>query len=148
MGQYILVNPDTGTVKNIDLSAPIIYPALTGDDTIDKELISKYKTKLNARVDNIIALLEDKQISLDQAKTEMAKVQAQIKKTKTAKKVNPYSKLKQISTASSIKLKLPKVSSASFSYKAPILRPSTTLKYKGKTLKLKVDQYKLKQASL
>jgi hypothetical protein len=142
-GQYTIIETETGQMKTVDLATPIEYPTLTGDGAIDKELLSKYKTKLNARADNIVALLENNKISLDQAKAEMAKVQSQLKKTKTAKKVNAYAKLKAASSASTLKLTLPRSGST---YKAPILRAKVpkVLSFKGKALKLRVDQYKTK----
>jgi len=151
LGQYILVNPDTGSVKNIDLSTPIEFPILTGDDTIDKKLISSYKSALSTRMNDIIALYQDNQISLDQAKNEIAKLQSALPatnktKSNTAKKINVWGTLKAVNAASNVKLPLPKVGST---LKAPILRANVpAFSYKGKPLKLKVDQYKTAKASL
>lgn len=79
--QYQIIDQKTGNVKNIDLT-PIKEPSLTGDDIIDKKLKSAYKTALTTQTNNIIALYQDGQITLEDAKSLIQKVES----TKTSAK--------------------------------------------------------------
>lgn len=88
LGNFMLINPDTGSVKNVDLSKSITRDSVTGVESIDKLSLSAYKSDINARVKDIYALYQDKQITLDQAKTEIDKLQGQLNSTKKPKKIS------------------------------------------------------------
>jgi hypothetical protein len=136
-GQYILVNPDTGSVKNIDLSKPIGSPSLTGNETIDKKLVSSYKSDLNSRISDIIALYKDGQLSLDQASKQVDSIQAQYDKTLKGKKPAKIS----IKAISSPKLKTNITKSKLGSFKIAKVKQ---VKLKA----IKVKQIKLAKANL
>jgi hypothetical protein len=66
-GSYTLVNPDTGTVKRIDLSKEINSPDLTGNTELDKKLMSKYNGELTSRANDIVSLYQAGKITAEEA---------------------------------------------------------------------------------
>jgi len=66
-GTFILVDPETGSVKTIDITKPIDYPNLTGRDDVNKKLISNYKSAVNKRRNDIIELFTKGKISEEEA---------------------------------------------------------------------------------
>jgi hypothetical protein len=72
---------DSGSVRIIDLSKGVAEPEYTGDETIDKKLKSNYKSALTKRINDVVALYEDGQISLDEAKKLIGEMQAVVDRT-------------------------------------------------------------------
>jgi hypothetical protein len=76
-GSYTLVDPETGNVKKIDLSTPIIPPTQTGSTALDKLAISKYNSQITSRTNDIYALYQAGKISQDQAAQALQSMQDQ-----------------------------------------------------------------------
>ncbi len=85
---YILVNQETGTVKQVDLYSPIEYPTLTGITSVDKKLISGYKSDISSRLGDAIKLYDNGkgQITLEQLKDVADQTDNQLAKAKGPKK--------------------------------------------------------------
>jgi hypothetical protein len=119
---YKLVS-DAGNVTLVDLGTPIQQPEYTGFDAIDKKLKSSYKSAITKRINNIVKLYEDGQLSATEANKLISELKTQsgtgTKKTKKAKKITfkvtspkalPKITLKISSPVSRVKLKsAPKV---------------------------------------
>jgi hypothetical protein len=106
---YLLVNSETGTVKQVDLDSEIIYPEMTGIDLVDKKLISEYKSDINSKLSDAIKLQKDGQISLDKLREIAGETAKKLAKTKSAKKIKikvaplKFGKRKKITGLSSSK---------------------------------------------
>lgn len=74
--QFTLIS-DAGTVKQIDLSKPITAPTLTGNSALDKKLISKYKSAITSRENDIVALYQAGKIDANRAEAELIKLEGQ-----------------------------------------------------------------------
>jgi polyhydroxyalkanoate synthesis regulator phasin len=94
--QFQIVNQTTGNVDNIDLT-PIKEPTFTGDDIIDKKLKSAYKSALTRQTNDVIALYQDGQITLEQAKSYISDISSQ--STSTKKKTKLTIKISNIKPA-------------------------------------------------
>lgn len=115
---YKLVS-DTGNVTLVDLGTPIKQPEYTGFDAIDKKLKSSYKSAITKRINNIVKLYEDGQLSAKEANKLIGELNTQYssgtgtkKKSKkkitfkvTSPKALPKITLKISSPVSSVKLK-------------------------------------------
>ena len=124
--QYTIINPETGSVTNIDLSEDIKFPELTGNTELDKKLKSKYYSSITTRINNVVKLYENNQLTAKEAedlindlKTSQSKSGSGKKSTKskggkiTIKQVNystPKSTIK-ISMASPSKITFKKAPS-------------------------------------
>ena len=143
-GQYTLINKDTGSVKQINLSQPISYPTLTGNTIIDKKLVSSYKSDLNSRTNDIISLYQDGQLTLDQANTAIQQVKdstsSGIKASKkiTISKSSIKAPLISISKSKVTNFKMPALpkikQSKSTAIKIKNLKPTKFAKIKGLTI--------------
>ncbi len=104
---YQIINPETGSVKTVDITTPITYPELTGYYEIDKKLKSKYTSSITTRVNDIISLMEDGQITAQKAN----ELISQLRKStgtggrKVAKPTLPKRTIKKVTMA---KFKQPK----------------------------------------
>jgi len=119
---YQIIN-DSGTITTIDLSKPIEYPTLTGYDSIDKELKSSYKSALTTRKKNVIKLLQDGQITAEEANSLIGKIetkQKSIGKGKVKKIKLPKIKV--------VKIKVPKIKVVKI--KVPKLKKPKKIKIK------------------
>ena len=118
---YKLVS-DAGNVTLVDLGTPIQQPEYTGFDAIDKKLKSSYKSAITKRINNIVKLYEDGQLSATEANKLIGELNTQYSSgtgTKKAKKITfkvtspkalPKITLKISSPVSRVKLKsAPKV---------------------------------------
>ena len=118
---YKLVS-DAGNVTLVDLGTPIQQPEYTGFDAIDKKLKSSYKSAITKRINNIVKLYEDGQLSATEANKLIGELNTQYSSgtgTKKAKKITfkvtspkalPKITLKISSPISRVKLKsAPKV---------------------------------------
>jgi len=65
---------DNGEVKTVDTSFEPTKPNITGNELVDKKLISKYKGEITKKENIILTLYEKNQISADQAEDELAKL--------------------------------------------------------------------------
>jgi hypothetical protein len=115
---YKLVS-DTGNVTLVDLGTPIKQPEYTGFDAIDKKLKSSYKSAITKRINNIVKLYEDGQLSAKEANKLIGELNTQYssgtgtkKKSKkkitfkvTSPKALPKITLKISSPVSRVKLK-------------------------------------------
>lgn len=72
--------------KQIDISEPIEYPALTGNAELDKKLISKYKSALTKRGNDIVELYKEGMISADEAEKLLNELKIQSTKTSSVAK--------------------------------------------------------------
>lgn len=133
---YTIVNTDTGSVKKIDLSTPIEPPVLTGNDTFDKKLVSKYKSALTARQNNIIELYNKGKLTKKEAIALLEKVQTVVDSLKAPKKAKKPAKITMpkvsVGKAPSINLKFGKTPTLN------LKRKPLTLKNKARTMRIKV----------
>ncbi len=66
-GNYTLIDPYTGNVRQIDLSRPITEPVPTGDTIFDKLQTSKYNSAISSRVNDIYSLYQNGDLTKEQA---------------------------------------------------------------------------------
>jgi hypothetical protein len=136
--QFYITNLDTGNKKFIDLGTPINIPMATGNDTIDKNLISTYKSDIKGRIDDVIALYQDKQLTLSEAGAMVDKLQAQYDGASGGKQaakiaypkfsVPKLSKLKRIKAPKLAKMKSPKYGYAKLAKYKPVQSKLTKVK--------------------
>lgn len=74
-GKYLY--PEGGSVKSVTLPTPIDPPALTGNETLDKELVSKYTSKLTTQKNNILKLYQLGQMTQEETIRQLDEIQAQ-----------------------------------------------------------------------
>jgi hypothetical protein len=134
---YQIINPETGSVKTVDITTPITYPELTGYYEIDKKLKSKYTSSITTRVNDIISLMEDGQITSQKAN----ELISQLKKTTGGKKVaKPTLPKRTIKKVTMVKFKQPKKT------KVPKLKALKLNKIKKlKAKKINIQPLKVKE---
>lgn len=71
---YTLISP-AGKVKRIDLSTPIEPPTLTGNKELDKKLVTKYRSELSSRANDITALYKAGKITANTAEEKLQQLQ-------------------------------------------------------------------------
>lgn len=84
---YTIVNPETGNVKTIDLRSDVQSPTLTGNEAFDKKLISSYQSEINSKINDVVSLYKDGQISAVQAQELVDKLATESSKFKKPKKL-------------------------------------------------------------
>jgi hypothetical protein len=75
VGNVTLVKQDNGKIKQVDISKPIAEPQLSGDDLLDKKLVSEYKGKLTSRATDIVDLYQAGKLSQDDAEKALQDLQ-------------------------------------------------------------------------
>jgi len=102
---------DNGNLKKIPLERNITLPKLTGSSEIDKKLMGDYKRTLSTRVNEIVTLFKEGQMSLPEATKQIAdiqKIQDAIKKTTVKPKKFKAPKL-VIPKTKKVKIPKPKI---------------------------------------
>jgi hypothetical protein len=130
---FTIINPDTGAVKTIDLSKPIVQPAMTGNTELDKKLVTAYNSSLTTRANDIVALFKAQKIDAATAEAELEKLAKMTTGTGSAKKVTIASAPVVKSTTKAIKLSSAKIKAfkVSKAAKAPTLRVAKAATIKG-----------------
>lgn len=120
-GHYVYYDPADDQTHSIPLNRQVEYPQLTGNSELDKKLISRYKSQLTAKANDITTLYEQGIISKDQAEAalnQVASLKAKASKGKKPKKVTVKAvnvktsgfKLKGIKPSTKLNIKpLPKI---------------------------------------
>jgi hypothetical protein len=65
--KYIYFDEETNQVKSVDMSFDIQRPKLSGNQMLDKKLVSTYKSKLSAKAKDVAELYELGVVTADQA---------------------------------------------------------------------------------
>jgi len=97
----------SGNTKTIDISEKLVAPKLTGEGALDKKLISKYKSSVTKRVNDITKLYESGKLTAKEAGDMIDELNVQIKKVG---KKSGSGKAKKLT-----KFTLPKVSATKLS---------------------------------
>lgn len=103
---------DSGAVKTIDLSFPVGTYTSTGNKTLDKELLSDYKSSITKVKNEVMKALEVGAITQDEAVAQLESLQGLTNATAKGKKikVGAPTKLKSIQIKTPAKLQLAQVS--------------------------------------
>lgn len=108
-GQYTVVT-DSGTVKRIDLATPVAQPNITGNSELDKQLLSKYRSQINSRINDVTLLFTKGQISAEDANSQIIALRQQYTKTSGPKKLKVGKiKLGTVKIAKAKKVKVKKL---------------------------------------
>jgi hypothetical protein len=113
-GNFVPIQTEDG-IKIIDISFQPKQPEMTGQEEIDKEAISRYKSEINKKVNDIYDLYKAGLISADEANSQIAKLKdlssslSSGKRKGTIKKVS-LPTVKRAKAPTSMKIKTPKLS--------------------------------------
>lgn len=102
--QLMIVNPETGSVKTINLDWEPPELNLTGSKELDKKLKSKYTSALTSRINDIVTLYENGKLTQEEAEAQIAAI--------NALKTSSGGSSKKISLGTPAKLKPIQVSAA------------------------------------
>lgn len=125
---------DKGSMQTIDLSKPLVQPEKTGQTELDKKKTSKFKEEITSRINDIVKLNEEKQISDSEAEGLIKELKLQSAKLSGPKKVS-FKSLKapklpkiKISKGKTPKIKLAKLKTKSYKFKPIKIARSKTIK--------------------
>ena len=125
---------DKGNMQTIDLSKPLTQPEKTGQSELDKKKVSKFKGEITSRINDIVKLNEEKQISDSEAEKLIKELKLQSTKLSGPKKVS-FKSLKapklpkiKISKGKMPKIKLAKLKTKSYKFKPITIKRSRVVK--------------------
>lgn len=101
----VYFDPETGAAKTIDLGKTVELPKLTGNTELDKKLISKYKSQVTTRTNDIAKLYELGKLSASEAEAELAKLKNEVDSITGAKLAKNKAVIKSIASKLATQLK-------------------------------------------
>lgn len=77
---YTYTDKESGNEITVDLSEPIEAPKYTGNKEVDKKLKSRYTSAINKRINDIVDLYENGQLTADEAEKLIGEIRTQASK--------------------------------------------------------------------
>lgn len=75
VGEAVLITQNNGDIKTIYPNKPVKFPKLTGQATVDKKLLSKYKSDLSRKENDIVELAVNGYMTPQQAEQRLLQIQ-------------------------------------------------------------------------
>lgn len=75
-GRVYYPDPNTGNVKVIDIATPLAKPTYTGEYAIDKIKLANYKSEISKKINDVVTLVDLKQLSPQEGNELVIQLQA------------------------------------------------------------------------